>query len=147
MGGRVQESLIALTPTINRVRKGRFNMTKKDASRTSVESVVHTPGPWAWEAHDPSMTTLGTTDGNGGVDLANEVLSVSRCKSCQKDPERRLCHMPNVANARLIAAAPELLEALQVLWKEVAESGNGWANDFGWRNAREKTLDALDKAL
>jgi hypothetical protein len=73
----------------------------------------HTPGPWAWEAHDPSMTTLGTSDGNGGVDFANEVLSVSRCKSCQKDPGRLLCHMPNEADAHLIAAAPTMLAALQ----------------------------------
>ena len=51
-----------------------------------------------------------------------------------------------VANSRLIAAAPDLLEALELLWREVVDSGNGYANDFGWRAAREKTLDAISKA-
>lgn len=50
------------------------------------------------------------------------------------------------ANARVIAAAPDLLEALELLWSEVAASGNGAANDFGWKAAREATLAALRKA-
>jgi hypothetical protein len=51
------------------------------------------------------------------------------------------------ANAKLIAAAPELLEALQLLWTEVAESGNATANDFGWRKAREATCAVLRKVV
>ena len=72
----------------------------------------HTPGPWVWEAMDSSMTALGTQDERGGVDLAHEVLSVVRCKSCQKEPAKRRCMMPNEADAHLIAAAPTMLAAL-----------------------------------
>ena len=50
------------------------------------------------------------------------------------------------ANGRLMAAAPDLLDALETLWKEVVDSGNGHANDFGWKEAREKTLSALSRA-
>lgn len=102
-----------------------------------VHDVVHTPGPWRVD----ETVALGAY----GVWTDGECMrQVCRVYNGVDDS---LPRQERDANARLIAAAPELLEALQVLWKEVAESGNGWANDFGWRNAREKTLDALDKAL
>ena len=99
------------------------------------QPIVHTPGPWEAILHD-----------GGAFDVVNHDSPNHSCiLAARNSYEARAGEMH--ANARLIAAAPELLEALQVLWKEVAESGNGWANDFGWRIAREKTLDALDKAL
>jgi len=50
------------------------------------------------------------------------------------------------ANARLIAAAPELLEALILLEREMVESGNAGSEDYGWKPAIEKTRAALSKA-
>lgn len=51
-----------------------------------------------------------------------------------------------LANARLIAAAPELLEALRDLLKEVDESLIAGANDFGWPAAVSKSRAAIAKA-
>jgi len=48
--------------------------------------------------------------------------------------------------ARLIAAAPDLLEALILLEREMVESGNAGSEDYGWKPAIEKTRAALSKA-
>jgi hypothetical protein len=50
------------------------------------------------------------------------------------------------ANARLIAAAPDLLEALILLEREMVESGNAQSRDYGWKPAIEKTRAAIAKA-
>ncbi|MCD9005201.1 hypothetical protein LDO31_02930 [Luteimonas sp. XNQY3] len=92
---------------------------------------AHTPGPWQYvateyprgwliEARDGTYTIAVVRDGSGSV--ANE------------------------ANARLIAAAPELLEALILLEREMVASGNAKAADYGWKPAIEKTRAAIAKA-
>lgn len=53
---------------------------------------------------------------------------------------------PTEANARLIAAAPELLEALILLEAEMVLSGNEKSVDYGWKPAIEKTRAAIKKA-
>lgn len=50
------------------------------------------------------------------------------------------------ANARLIAAAPDLLEALILLEKEMVLSGNAHSVDYGWKPAIEKTRAAIAAA-
>lgn len=49
-------------------------------------------------------------------------------------------------SAALIAAAPELLEALKLLEHEMEQSGNATADDFGWSEAIKKTRAAIAKA-
>jgi hypothetical protein len=49
-------------------------------------------------------------------------------------------------NARLIAAAPELLEALRLLFKEMELSGNAGSKQYGWPLAITKSRAAIAKA-
>jgi hypothetical protein len=47
------------------------------------------------------------------------------------------------ANMRLIAAAPDLLAALRLLWNEVVNSGNANARDHGWPIASKAAIAAI----
>lgn len=94
------------------------------------DTVSHTPGPWV-------VRDSWYIQSEGGVGAHASVHNPISPKISDSE---------HAANARLIASAPDLFEALQLLWKEVVESGNGTANDYGWKHAREKTLAALDKA-
>ena len=80
----------------------------------------HTPGPWKICRHNHRDGELWLTVVNGAWDLTHnyakhrDIVADARF-SAMSDEE-------NEANARLIAAAPELLEALQkidkILWEE-----------------------------
>jgi hypothetical protein len=115
-----------------------------DVTETTVEadsvpsSAQHTPSPWTWIVHDYSMATLGGPDHD-----FDSVMAVTPCGACAnrekaralregRDPEWKFgrCQTPSMANARLIAAAPELLEALTIL---VAHSGYANMTDEGLR--------------
>lgn len=68
----------------------------------------HTPGPWM-RGHDESGRDFEVRASNGRKIVAmrvdeNRAKSISEWGQCKKE---------NEANARLIAAAPELLEALR----------------------------------
>lgn len=76
----------------------------------------HTPGPWDWVIHDHSMASLGRLPDPGLGDPL--VLAVGPCPACagRADPREwkwGLCDTPSEADAILIAAAPEMLAALQ----------------------------------
>lgn len=85
----------------------------------------HTPGPWAWGADDFSMASLTANGdmGKAGDMHGSHVLTVKLCKNCQKHVENSgeaadgwrfgRCATINAADARLIAAAPEMLAALK----------------------------------
>jgi hypothetical protein len=93
-------------------------------TKPSDQSVVHTPGPWE--------AVRSLTCGH-----------LRAAHNYQVDPKEEWTD----ADLKLISAAPEMLEALKLLWTEVAESGNATANDFGWRKAREATLAVLRKVV
>ena len=87
---------------------------------------AHTPGPWEPCVLDRQLSEIPSyvetcIAASGGKDF----LFVS---GWREDGEVDICHVGNgprsLANARLIAAAPELLEAL----KEIiaAADGDGW---------------------
>lgn len=70
----------------------------------------HTPGPWGIEQTD-TANWIGPMRPDG-VKIAEIVADTDRDGLTDEAMER------NDANARLIAAAPELLEALEVLFDE-----------------------------
>jgi len=97
-------------------------------------SAGHTPGPWQQrddQTPEGWVTIIGNIDGeyiDGKPECTYDVICV-----CEDEYGERL---PNVsANARLIAASPDLLTALQML-----------VADFGDYPASERPCLAFDKA-
>jgi hypothetical protein len=82
-----------------------------------------TPGPWHWDdtvwSYDPEQQAPWLVDGNGDWVLCGEI----KC---------------NEANARLIAAAPDLLKALEGLLALAGKSCVG-----PWDVARQVVAQAL----
>ncbi len=91
----------------------------------------HTPGPWAVR-YDYVVQAPAYEDGR--------LVPVAQPYGVNCDGTDLF------ANARLIAAAPELLEALILLEAEMVASGNAGSVDFGWKPAIEKTRAAIAKA-
>jgi hypothetical protein len=94
----------------------------------------HTPEPWSYSEQrgSPGHCTLAQV-----WDFYGNSLAVIEATDAESEA---------TALARLMAAAPNLLDALELLWREVVSSGNGRANDFGWPKAREATVAAITKA-
>jgi len=101
----------------------------------------HTPGPWDWSPHyktgdgRATWSLIGSQDGYG-------ILS---CDGDENSPQG----LNDEANARLIAAAPELLEALTQIHDVYAAMRQrlsvDYAND-GW-SAETITLDKAKAAI
>lgn len=100
----------------------------------------HTPGPWrTMDRPENAIWIQGQPDENG---------------------YREICTLPNYqllkreqteANARLIAAAPELLEALRACDLFLTAHGQGWINASNegrnaWKMARAAIAKAQGKA-
>lgn len=67
------------------------------------------------------------------------------CDECSKT-HRVVIEPISAEKNSLIAAAPDLLEALILLEHEMVESGNARSKDYGWTPAIEKTRAAIAKA-
>jgi hypothetical protein len=97
-----------------------------------MEQAKYTPGPWC------RATDMGQV---GSIEFADGTV-IAQAQQLPGDP----FHAQRNANARLIAAAPEMLEALILLEAEMVLSGNAESRDYGWKPAIEQTRAAILKA-
>ncbi len=80
-------------------------------------TTTHTPGPWTVRGPIPGPERWKIIDDSGNVP------SIATCLDA---------HGRGAANARLIAAAPDLLKALQALWDEPHEILHQLLNEDDW---------------
>lgn len=98
----------------------------------------HTPGPWTVESTGMGYSVRG--DGNGHCVVFTNTASCSKAalrRSISKDEEES-------ANARLVAAAPDLLEALERITRELGVPQPGYPQPVA--NAVEIARAAIAKA-
>ncbi len=97
----------------------------------------HTPGPWqVGTKHHHNACQVYAADGQDAVCMVYDIWhhrNVDECKDCK-----------GMANARLIASAPELLEALKELLR-VDDEWHGSVNSE-MAGARQKARKAIAKA-
>lgn len=101
----------------------------------------HTPGPWMISYHHDGGTEIAIDDEPGIQGERNYDLATV----CHGDPDELL------ANARLIATAPELLQALKAAHLELHYCSqqlveSGWTVGSSVRNALEGASAAISKA-
>jgi hypothetical protein len=85
----------------------------------------HTPGPWKVRTLDGSIGTIETSDGE---------LQIAQTQQLRAD-DRNTGHSERLANTALIAAAPELLYALQYIISDLP-TNRDWLNPALERMAR-----------
>ena len=84
----------------------------------------HTPGPWRVHEDIPSDSYCPLIEAEDAEGCSVDIANVSRPDS--KGPDN------TEANAKLIAAAPELLEALKIIRNEVTEDIDGLDLEMAW---------------
>ena len=95
-----------------------------------------TPGPWKYsEIKDWSQFSVSQQDGAPYTHWASDVCNVPYIPNCQP---REVAE----ANARLISAAPEMLEALKIALTVIQEE----TNDFQYDERSKVVAAAIAKA-
>lgn len=92
----------------------------------------HTPGPWQVE-----LCRVYHNSGKGRRNIAI-------CLASQKPPSDEYEVFEDIANARLIAAAPELLAALEAAREFIVD---GMAMGFVGMPEDEDVLEVIEKAI
>lgn len=110
-----------------------------------MSNVKHTPGPWHYdnEPHDPQIIALDGT----------HIATAHQYAETAPGVRHILKSIDAEANARLIASAPDLLDALTLAWhalktadKIVFAAGNNGAVSVQLAQARDKARAAIAKA-
>ena len=107
-----------------------------------MSEITHTLGPWSVHSDDGDDWLMVMAGGPSGKIVANvnpETFSAGVAD---------LVEMPAEANARLIAAAPELLEALQLFarYEQEMEADDHVAGMLTYAQLREAARSAIAKA-
>lgn len=119
------------------------------AARTRCE--MATPGPWGWEAVDDSLLNLQT---KGTMEW---ILAVTRCESCQKEPQKR-CYWPEHTDGTFIAHArtdlPAALDVIEAMAEALTRSDSMLsllrhraANSFAWGEVGMPDLTHVDEII
>lgn len=102
----------------------------------------HTPGPWIYGPETgPDCTRIDAENGR--------VIAAVRSREITSWEQSRPIYSwseEGAANARLIAAAPELLEALHACRKELSAWMRDHGSDIGTQEAVTKARAAIAKA-
>ena len=120
-----------------------------------MEEKRFTPGPWKTDERYDDSTEIVDSKGFSHVTAEPCAILLGWDEHFQhwgdsKEAHRDISREEQRANARLIAAAPELLEALQCLfddYKELADSGDAGNWHIEDKPAGKKALHAIAKAL
>lgn len=116
---------LSVIEEIDAIKRGRNDFRPKLRNAIMTEKMnKHTPGPWkVWSGHEVFVSAVFRDEENGAEipDYENQICELYRSQQTQ-------------ANARLIAAAPELLEMLQ---KVVHNIGDG--------DKRREALDLIKR--
>jgi len=103
----------------------------------------HTPGPWGANLGQDDVPGIWTIGPMRGEFLVNPVAITAIGPNDGKDILR------NTANARLIAAAPDLLESMQALFKHCSMIHSVWGENCNLKEANaaiERARAAIAKA-
>ena len=102
-----------------------------------MEKTKHTPGPWTLSARPTYQSE--NDKAFWFRDVVNEPRTVRIARVSGVGEDRAM------ANARLIAAAPDLLEACRELWFAIQVIPVDWNNPEA-KELSEKAIDAMDEA-
>lgn len=104
----------------------------------------YTKGPWQRTNGTDVFSGLGAVNGNGVVADSNDGWQIADCMvgiTFVEGEEMSLSYDEQVANAKLIAAAPELLEALEMALEIGDQCSRGFLGKF-----QQKARAAIAKA-
>jgi hypothetical protein len=109
-----------------------------------MSDVKHTPGPWHLDKeHDGEYTMIGEPIAIVGGEETGESVRFTVGRTCDYGPHG---NDQTEANARLIAAAPELLEACRMLRLQFSDDGTARYSLVSAREAVAAANVAIAKA-